>query len=984
MKSRHLLMPALGLAVCAVLLAGCSKGGGGSSGGGSGSSKTSSSGGSGTPQGGTSNPDSGAGTGGGHTAAVNPGPVVLGSAYHFAVHSSADVHGTSGTVAWGNIGCSWSTYDTDTWVSFTPGYPSYPPLTSATVFGDKYESETYDYYYDPETGYESGGYTPSAERLAVWTDANAAWTEIPGRSDQISISSSLNGQILVPGVYSISGDATLADGNLVLDGSGVTDATWIFIVDGYLNVSGSSSVVLTGGAEARNVTWRVLYDATIGDPGSPPAKRCDFSGTILAGQTITINRTSMLTGRALASMSSLTYHYSYDEFGYSETPYYYCYLYGSVSILPTLPPVLSDAAGYCLLSSGTISNDAFYGSSSIGGDVGTTALSGPPPTYVPDKITGIVPADVLPGTLHDDPTGGSSEVSAMASVTSAVADITARDADYDLTGVSLAGKRLVPGVYIVSDASLSGTITFDGMSDPNSVWILRGSSATLSGSTFTISLINKADPLNIYWRVAGVDIGASQLLRGNVFSGASGSPATITFESGAGLQGRAFALGGPIDLKGNTIFRQPSGSPVNGFSPNGTKNHSTTLEDEAGCVAVSGSNMYVFGYQSLSASDTQWRLEKRSVTTGNLVTGFGSGGAITSNPGSGRDTPRKILVDGTGVYLFGRQETGTPGVFQWRYEKRDLVTGALLTGFGSGGSIVSPSPGSGMAGDLLTDGTYLYAVGDEDAGGLHNLRIEKRDLTGALVTGFGTGGVVSDLPPSVTDAGLNCLTMNGGDLYVAGWYHDGVARSEMYSKRAASDGALDSAWGPASDGYVMLSWSSGNDQVQSITTDGTSMFAILSVSTTVDTDGDLIADTAGFGWSVEVRDLATPGILSYVYLTEIFSGTGSGFPYLLNEADFSNNMMVLRGTKMWLAGSENILGMATRWRTEKRSTSGTYSLDVAFNVDGGAPGTVLSNPSVSNDRLWGITESAGILYMVGSDSATPPATTEWRMEARNR
>lgn len=987
MNVRALLRPVPGVLFLLVLVAGCSRsGGGGSSGAASNSSQRASGGSSGSTSSGAPRTDAGGGSGG-YTEAVNPSPVVIGSAYHWAAHSSGYVYGSSNTVIWGDVGCSWSTYDTDSWVGFEAGYPTYPSLTRAAVFGTIRESELYEYSetYDPYYSYDEY-ITPSPERLAAWTDANAAWTEIPGRSGQISIGGDLHGLILEPGIYAVSGDAFLADGNLVLDGTGVTDPRWIFIIDGYLTVSGNSSLVLTGGAEARNVTWRVLYDATIGDAGSPPATHCDFGGTILAGQTITVNRRSTLTGRALASMSSLNYTYHYDDLGgYWSTPTYDCNIYGSVSILPTAAPLLSGAAEFCLLGAGTISNDGLYGAPSIGGSVGTTLASGPPPSYAPDRITGIAPGDVLPGTLFDDPTGGTVESAALASATSAKDDIMARDADYDLTGVSLGGKRLVPGTYTVTDGFLSGTITFDGLWDPNSIWIIKAPAATLAGSTFTLTLVNKADPLNIYWRVGNVDVPASQLLRGNIFSGSAGSGSTVNFNTGAGLQGRVFALGGPITLQGNTIFRQSSGSPVSGFSPNGTKNHSS-LADEAGCVAVSGGSMYVFGYDSVSATDTRWRLEKRSTATGNLVTSFGTGGVVTSNPGAGLEIPRRILVDATGLYLFGRQETGAgTGTFQWRYEKRDLATGALVATFGSSGVIVSPSPGSGLAGDLVTDGTYLYAAGDEDAGGgLRNMRIEKRDLAGALVSGFGTGGVVSDLPPSVTDAGLNCLTLDSGNLYVAGWYGDGGGKGELYNKRSAGDGATDTAWGPYASGFVNLSWSSGNDQVQSITTNGTNLFALLSVETLCDTDGDLVADTAGFGWCIEVRDIVTPGTLSYVYLGEIFGGTGSGFPYLLNEADFSSTMLVLRGSKIWVAGSEDIAGGGTRWRVEKRSTSGTYPLDVSFNVDEGTPGVMLSNPSSTTDRLRGIEEAAGILYLVGSDSATSPVSTQWRMAARNR
>ena len=53
------------------------------------------------------------------------------------------------------------------------------------------------------------------------------------------------------------------------------------------------SVILAGGAQPRNIFWQVGTSATL-DTGS------SFKGTILADQSITMNTTSTMEGRALA------------------------------------------------------------------------------------------------------------------------------------------------------------------------------------------------------------------------------------------------------------------------------------------------------------------------------------------------------------------------------------------------------------------------------------------------------------------------------------------------------------------------------------------------------------------------------------------------------------------------------------------------------------------------------------------------------------
>jgi hypothetical protein len=50
-------------------------------------------------------------------------------------------------------------------------------------------------------------------------------------------------------------------------------------------------------------------------------------------------------------------------------------------------------------------------------------------------------------------------------------------------------------------------------------------------------------------------------------------------------------------------------------------------------MAIDATYIYVAGYDStVSAADSQWRIEKRDITTGALVTAFDTDGIVQVNP----------------------------------------------------------------------------------------------------------------------------------------------------------------------------------------------------------------------------------------------------------------------------------------------------------------------------------------------------------------
>jgi hypothetical protein len=197
-------------------------------------------------------------------------------------------------------------------------------------------------------------------------------------------------------------------------------------------------------------------------------------------------------------------------------------------------------------------------------------------------------------------------------------------------------------------------------------------------------------------------------------------------------------------------------------------------------MALDGSFLYVAGSQQVSATDSQWRIEKRDRTTGQLISGFGTGGRVDENPTGSADGCFSIVLGAASMWLVGTEGVDGTSVSNGRIriEKRKLLDGSLDSGFGTVGIVtVDPGLGDDIGEDAVSDGTSLIVYSRVETGagtGIFNSRIEKRDLgTGAPVGTFVTG-TASD--PS-GELPFGHLALDGGNLFVC-----------------QTDGALDAQW----------------------------------------------------------------------------------------------------------------------------------------------------------------------------------------------
>ena len=134
--------------------------------------------------------------------------------------------------------------------------------------------------------------TPSNLTSAVLA-MEAAYTDAAGRSppDELNLSDGdLGGLTLAPGLYRWGSSVTIPT-DLTL--SGGADDTWIFQISGDLDLSAAARVILSGGAQARNIWWQVAGQATL-------HATSHFEGIILCQTGITMQTGASFHGRALA------------------------------------------------------------------------------------------------------------------------------------------------------------------------------------------------------------------------------------------------------------------------------------------------------------------------------------------------------------------------------------------------------------------------------------------------------------------------------------------------------------------------------------------------------------------------------------------------------------------------------------------------------------------------------------------------------------
>ncbi|HZS40234.1 MAG TPA: ice-binding family protein [Polyangia bacterium] len=134
--------------------------------------------------------------------------------------------------------------------------------------------------------------TPTNLTTAVLS-MQTAYTDAAGRSppDHLNLASgNLGGLTLAPGLYTWGNTVTIpADVTI----SGGANDVWIFQISNDLDLSAATHVILSGGAQAKNIFWQVAGQVTI-------HANAHFEGVILSQTAIILQTNASMNGRALA------------------------------------------------------------------------------------------------------------------------------------------------------------------------------------------------------------------------------------------------------------------------------------------------------------------------------------------------------------------------------------------------------------------------------------------------------------------------------------------------------------------------------------------------------------------------------------------------------------------------------------------------------------------------------------------------------------
>lgn len=202
----------------------------------------------------------------------------------------------------------------------------------------------------------------------------------------------------------------------------------------------------------------------------------------------------------------------------------------------TIP--LAGASTFVVLAGSAVTNT---GATTITGDLGLS----------PGSSIGGFPPGILNGTLHINDLLA---YQAKLDLTTAYNDAAGRTCtDMVTLSGNIGGLTLTPGLY-KSTSSLaisSGDLTLDAKGNANAVFIIQIASTLTTTSGRQVILSGGASASNIFWQVgSSATFGTSSVFKGNVMAMQS-----ITFNTGATLDGKALTRTGAITMAGNTLVK---------------------------------------------------------------------------------------------------------------------------------------------------------------------------------------------------------------------------------------------------------------------------------------------------------------------------------------------------------------------------------------------------------------------------------------------
>lgn len=324
-----------------------------------------------------------------------------------------------------------------------------------------------------------------------------------------------NGQVLVAGTYSIGQSGTL-DNTLTLDGQGNENAVFIFQIQGSFSSSAGAQVLLTNGARACNVFWKIEGLVEL-------ATNTEMKGTIVANNAaIIMNSGASLEGRALSTTGAVTVA------GVTVTTPLGC---GTPILTGPALPELNSVACYTIFSgNGEVTNS---GVSHITGDVGTNV----------GLTTGFQEENV-DGTIHPIP--DTSTAQAADDLSDVYTYLNTLPVDIELLYPAAFGQNLVltPHTYLMdAETALTGTVFLNAQGNANAVFVIKINGAFSTSTYASVVLQNGAQAKNVFWKIEGaINLNDYADFKGTVI----GNNGAVILNTGTSIEGRVLTTSGGI------------------------------------------------------------------------------------------------------------------------------------------------------------------------------------------------------------------------------------------------------------------------------------------------------------------------------------------------------------------------------------------------------------------------------------------------------
>lgn len=332
-----------------------------------------------------------------------------------------------------------------------------------------------------------------------------------------------NGETLVAGVYSISGEASL-NLDLTLDAKDDPNAVFIFQIQGAFSTNAASEIRLINGAMACNVFWKIEGLVSM-------ASGTKMKGTVIANNAaIKISTGSTLEGRALSTAGAVSVDgvLAYTPVG--------C---GSPVLTGPKAPNLGSTECYAIFSAdGAVSN---AGITHVKGDVGTNV-----------GLTTGFDALLVTGSIHPIP--DISTAQCAADLLTVYNYLNVLPTDINLLYPAQFGHNLVltPHTYLLDAATVfTDSLYLNALGNEDAVFVIKINGALSTGTYSKVLLINGTQAKNVYWKIEGaVSINNYSIFKGTIVcnNGALGA-----LNTGVVLDGRALTTTGALTTAATAV-----------------------------------------------------------------------------------------------------------------------------------------------------------------------------------------------------------------------------------------------------------------------------------------------------------------------------------------------------------------------------------------------------------------------------------------------